>query len=82
MLGIATHLYGLHHEGYNVGVLLQLGLQRLQVIVGDDLEAWHEGPKAAKALRICRAQAEMVESTIQIRETDVHDGVVAAANSP
>ena len=46
------HLDWLHHHGHDVGVLLQLGLQGLQVIVGDDLKARHEGPEAAKALRI------------------------------
>ena len=41
-----THLDGLHHECHDVWVAFQLGLQRGQVVVRDDLEARHEGSKA------------------------------------
>jgi hypothetical protein len=37
------HLDGLHHEGHDVGVCLELRLQRPQVVVGDDVKARHEG---------------------------------------
>jgi len=43
----------LHHEGHDVGVLVQRGLQRAQVIVRDALKARHVGPEPAKALRVC-----------------------------
>lgn len=46
----------LHHEGHNVGVLLQLGLKGSQVIVGDGLKARHVGPKSPIALRVCTRQ--------------------------
>ena len=60
------HLDWLHHHGHNVGVLLQLGFQGFKVVVGNDLKAGHEGPKAAKALRICSAAHSMVLALMQI----------------
>ena len=47
------HLDGLHHEGCDVGVGLELGFEGAQIIVGNGLKARHERPKAPKALRIC-----------------------------
>ena len=68
---VMGYLYGLHHEGCNVCVCLELGFKGTQVIVGDVFKARHEGPKAPKALGICRAEG--------VRQMPVVDEVMKQA---
>ena len=47
----------LHHEGHNVGILLQLTLKSSQVIVGNGLKTGHVRAKPSVALRVCTKHA-------------------------